>query len=486
MLRRHPRRLLALGLLMLAPAGAHAAAPDPTGFRLESAALTVHESAGAAVVTVQRADTLREAQVRYIALGIGVPCSEGPAATQCSAESPYDFTAVKGMLDFPAGVARQRFHVPIVDHGVFALAKTVRIALFGPSPIGLAKPSTAVLTIVNDDPPQPVTPGNPLGVAPAVAGPSNPLAGARFFVDHEDAAALAARTYPALRAIADQPGTARFGKFSGPDVGVAANHYLTRAAAQEPGTVPMLATMGILSGHCGHWSDPPDRQAAYHRFISRFAQGVGDYRAVLFLEMDSLITTPCLSAQGVAVRVAELRDAIAVLSANCPRLVVYLDAGAADAVPAKRIAYLLRAAGVERIQGFFLNSTHFDWTSKEIRFGETISTLTGGKHFVINTGESGRGPLVPRDRVRQGNERLCNPPGRGLGPRPTADTGFRNVDAFAWTSNPGESGGACVPGAPPAGAYWPAYALGLVRNAVYAVDAHARLGPALRVTGAKR
>ena len=122
-----------------------------------------------------------------------------------------------------------------------------------------------------------------------------------------------------------------------------------------------------------------------------------------------------------------------------------------------------------KIQGFFLNSTHFDWTSKEIRYGERVSRLTGGKHFVVNTGENGQGPLIPPDRVHEGNEVLCNPPGRGLGPKPTTDTGYPNVDAFAWTSNPGESGGACVPGAPPTGTYWPAYALMLVQNADFAV-----------------
>ena len=129
------------------------------------------------------------------------------------------------------------------------------------------------------------------------------------------------------------------------------------------------------------------------------------------------------------------------------------------------------------IQGFFLNSTHFDWTSHEIRYGEEISRLTGGKHFVVNTGENGRGPLTPPDRVHQGNEVLCNPPGRGLGPKPTTNTGYPNVDAFAWTSNPGESGGACVPGAPPTGTYWPAYALELVQNADFSVDSHYSLVP---------
>jgi endoglucanase len=203
--------------------------------------------------------------------------------------------------------------------------------------------------------------------------------------------------------------------------------------------------------------------------LERFAQGIGDYRAVLYLEMDSLITVGCLSPQGVAVRMHELHDAINILTAHCPRLVIYLDAGAADAVPAPQIAQLLERAGVAQIQGFFLNSTHFDWTSHEIAFGEQISRLTGGKHFVVNTGENGQGPLVPPDPAVDGNEVLCNPPGRGLGPRPTTHTCYRNVDAFAWTSNPGESGGLCGAGAPSTGDYWPAYGLMLVRNADFAV-----------------
>ena len=71
--------------------------------------------------------------------------------------------------------------------------------------------------------------------------------------------------------------------------------------------------------------------------------------------------------------------------------------------------------------------------------------------------------------MHAGLEVLCNPPGRGLGPLPTANTGYRDVDMFAWTSNPGESGGSCVAGAPPTGEYWPAYATMLVQNADFNV-----------------
>ena len=464
--------IISLGLLgaLLAPAAAHAdASSDPAGFRLASSALTVNENAGQAVITIERTDTSEEAQIRYITLGDGVPC--GPA--ECTAVDPDDFTSVKGELDFPVGVASETFTMPIVDHGVETVPKTIQVSLFGPSPIGLGSPSKAVLTIQANDPVTARDPQNPLAL-PVAPGAGNPLSGASFFVDPESEAAHAALQNPALDVIAREPGTARFGSFSFgsngvPNIQTAVSRYLARAQVESPGTVPLLATYRILHGLCGHASDSPANAASYQDFIEGFAQGIGSYRAVLFLEMDSIITMPCLSHHGKSVREHELQDAINMLTANCPHLVIYLDAGAADALSARDAAKYLRASGVAKIQGFFLNATHFDWTSNEIRYGNQISRLTGGKHFVVNTGENGQGPLRPRNIVHAGNEVLCNPPGRGLGPLPTASTGYPKVDMFAWTSNPGESGGSCVGGAPPTGVYWPAYAATLVQNADFDV-----------------
>jgi endoglucanase len=460
----------ALLCALLAPAAAHAAAAaDPNGFHLESSQLSVNEDAGQAVITIERTDTSEDAQIRYITLGWGTPCG----AAECTAVNQTDFTSVKGMLDFPVGVASESFTVPIVDHGVSGVPKTIQVSLFGASPIGMASPSTGVLTILNNDPTPPSDPRNPLDL-PATPANDNPLSGATFFVDPQSAAAQAAQQYPAIETIAREPGAERFGSFSYgsngvPNIQTAVSAYLSRAQVEQPGTVPLMSTYQLVKGHCGHWADPPSTVAAYHSFIDGFAAGVGSYRAVLFLEMDSIITMPCLSQHGQAVREAELRYAINTLTANCPHLVIYMDSGAADALPARLAAKFLRASGVAKIQGFFLNSTHYDWTSNEIRYGEQISRMTGGKHFVVNTGENGRGPLRPRDIVHQGMEVLCNPPGRGLGPLPTTSTGYPNVDAFAWMSRPGESGGACRPGAPPTAVYWPAYALMLVRNADFKV-----------------
>ena len=261
--------------------------------------------------------------------------------------------------------------------------------------------------------------------------------------------------------------------------------YLRTAQVADPGAVPMMATYRLVANQCrdGGRADSPAQVGAYHRFVDGLARGIGNFRALLFLEMDSLITSGCLHPYGLSLRLAELRYAVDRL-AGLPHL-VYLDAGAADANGWRDTARMLNEAGVHQTQGFLLNATHYDWTSSEIAYGQRIARALGGVHFVVNTGDNGRGPLVPPDRVHQGNEVLCNPPGRGLGPLATTNTGFMYVDAFAWTTNPGESGGAYVPGAPPTGRYWPACAAMLYAHADFNVT-----GPAMarlaRVRRARR
>ncbi len=171
-LRRLTIPALAVLGALLAPAAAHAdASSDPSGFRLASSTLTVNENAGQAVITIERTDTSEDAQIRYITLGWGVPCGSG----ECTAVNQTDFTSVKGMLDFPVGVANESFTVPIVDHGVSSVPKTIQVSLFGPSPIGMASPSKAVLTIVNDDPAAARGSARTRSALGARAGNGNPL-----------------------------------------------------------------------------------------------------------------------------------------------------------------------------------------------------------------------------------------------------------------------------------------------------------------------
>jgi endoglucanase len=326
-------------------------------------------------------------------------------------------------------------------------------------------------------------PQNPLELNLAPTN-GNPLQGARFYVDRWGSPAGKAELAlqysnpawaSAISVIAGQPWADRFGSWNGPDPSQAVYDYLNTAYMTDPGAVPLLATYRLVAKQCvrGGGADSPSFAAAYKQFIDGLAYGIGSFRAVLFLEMDSLITSPCLKSQALSLRLSELQYAITTLERD-PHLAVYVDAGAADALPWQDAARLLNQEGVHQAQGFFLNSTHFDWTTTEIAYGQRIAKALGGVHFVVNTGENGQGPVVPRDIVHQGMEVLCNPPGRGLGPKATTNTGYAWVDAFAWTSNPGESGGPCVPGAPGTGVYWPGYAVGLVRHANFSVTGPGR------------
>ena len=86
-----------------------------------------------------------------------------------------------------------------------------------------------------------------------------------------------------------------------------------------------------------------------------------------------------------------------------------------------------------------------------------------GRRFVVDTSRNGAGPVTGATEI-DGGPSWCNPPGRVLGPAPTADTGHPRADAFLWVKRPGESDGACRPGEPPAGEWWPEYALDLAKR----------------------
>jgi endoglucanase len=76
-------------------------------------------------------------------------------------------------------------------------------------------------------------------------------------------------------------------------------------------------------------------------------------------------------------------------------------------------------------------------------------------HFVIDTSRNGHGPLAasiyanapynqPVSVVQAlTNGSGCDPPARGLGTHPTANTGVSLLDAYLWVKTPGESDGTC-------------------------------------------
>ncbi|WP_432097204.1 glycoside hydrolase family 6 protein [Streptomyces sp. bgisy100] len=262
-----------------------------------------------------------------------------------------------------------------------------------------------------------------------------------------------------LRRIAEQPVAEWIG-----------DHPETRVdaivdAAERAGRTPVLAAYHIPYRDCGnHSAGGAGDAAAYRQWIRAVATGIGSRRAIVVLEPDAVAQAVdgCVPEQLRPQRFALLKDAVGTLSA-LPAARVYLDAGHPDWIKdTARLVEPLRLSGVDAADGFALNVSNFQLTRTSEEYGRRLSQALGGKPFVIDTSRNGNGPVqgVPASEERA----WCNPPGRALGELPTLRTGRPGVDAFLWVKRPGESDGSCN-GGPPAGDWWPRYALDLARTA---------------------
>ncbi|HET9908402.1 MAG TPA: glycoside hydrolase family 6 protein [Anaerolineales bacterium] len=230
-----------------------------------------------------------------------------------------------------------------------------------------------------------------------------------------------------------------------------------------------------------------------------------------FANRDTWVTNPnyewCQPAEAnqataAADRFAMLNYAVDKLKEN-PSTSVYLDGTHSAWLGSGDSADRLIQAGVADADGFFLNvsnyrlDTHLEkygtWTTKCIAFASNPASWGNGhsewcasqyfpanpndfstwgqtdqwytdnvesqtwwysesllKHFVIDTSRNGQGPWTPTVSYPDPQE-WCNPPGRGLGLRPTANTGNSLIDAYLWVKIPGESDGECTRGLGPGG-----------------------------------
>jgi endoglucanase len=292
---------------------------------------------------------------------------------------------------------------------------------------------------------------------PSLTVTSSPPTARPLWVDPDTLAAQAARALAAagrhherdpIARIADTPQAAWFGSWTGADPSAAVAAYATRAHAA--GALPVLVAYHRPGRDCGGFSaGGASGAAAYRAWIDRFAAAL-DGPAVVIVEPDALAQ---LDGVGGAGAIELVRYAGAAFAAR-PDVAVYLDAGHSAWLPATVIAERLLAAGVADVRGFSLNVSNFRWTADEMVYGSEVSRLTGGARFVIDTGRNGRGPAV--------DGAWCNPPGRGIGRRPTLHTGHPLVDAYLWVKAPGESDGPCH-GGPAAGEFWLEGALALAR-----------------------
>jgi endoglucanase len=279
-----------------------------------------------------------------------------------------------------------------------------------------------------------------------------------------------------LSKIASQPESQRISIFSegGSPAGIfgQTQKILCSNLTADPGSIPVFTTY-FLHPAVGGCATKHQLSAAGPEFRGRvdaMAAAVGHRPAVFLLEIDGVGSSRCMVKTGaLSIWEADLKYE-ATQMANLPHTVVYLEGGYSDGNPPAYTARVLNASGVRSIQGFFTNDTHINWTIDEIHWAQKVSAKTGGADFIVNTAQNGNGPLRPHNRVKNGNEVLCNPPGRAMGPQPTTTTGFPHADAFLWTGPPGNSSGSCN-GGPASGTFWVARALQL------AARAQGKLGP---------
>jgi endoglucanase len=292
------------------------------------------------------------------------------------------------------------------------------------------------------------------------ASRANPFAGARLFVDPDGNARRQARLWrrddPRKAALMD-----RIARRPQADWFATAGSVFAAVRARvgriaRAGALPVLVAYGIPRRDCGGQSrGGSPTGAAYRRWIRGFARGIGARRAVVVLEPDALAGPDCLSRAGWRQRLALMRYAVRELAAR-PRVSLYVDAGHSRWQPAGVMAARLRAVGIRRARGVSLNVSNFRSDASEVRYARALAAAIPGLRVGIDSSRNGRGPAA--------DAAWCNPPRRGLGRSPGAVRGHELVDAFLWIKPPGESDGTCN-GGPPAGAWWPEYALGLARRA---------------------
>jgi endoglucanase len=192
-------------------------------------------------------------------------------------------------------------------------------------------------------------------------------------------------------------------------------------------------------------------------------------------------------------RYTQINYAVDSLAAKAPKASVYLDGTHSAWLGVGEAAYRLYTAGVQRAAGFFVNVSNYETTSDNTQFGTWVSdcitaatagaswaaghfdwcpsqynpatgygldyspeyaatvtaslqNMLGGAspttNFVIDTSRNGQGAWTPTASYPD-PQVWCNPPGRGVGARPTASTGVPLVDAYLWVKIPGESDGSC-------------------------------------------
>lgn len=308
----------------------------------------------------------------------------------------------------------------------------------------------------------PETAGAATGGAPTASAAMNPMQGARLFVDPATNAAKQAAEWRKSRPtdaaqmdkIAAHAQAVWFGDWTAAPYETVRN---VTSKIRSAGALPVYVLYNIPFRDCGlHSSGGASTPAEYDRWISEVARGIGSERATVVLEPDALAGMDCLDGGRQNDRVQMILQAVRTLKKS-GTVSVYIDAGNSRWHSPEAIGANLKRVGISEADGFALNVSNYIATDEVVKYGSAVSAQVGGKHFVVDTSRNGQGATA--------DSQWCNPSGRGLGPKPSTNTGVPLVDAYLWIKSPGESDGECN-GGPRAGSWWADYALGLAQRSV--------------------
>jgi len=200
----------------------------------------------------------------------------------------------------------------------------------------------------------------------------------------------------ALTAMTSTPHAVWFVGGSPDEVQAAVRNTIVRAVHEQ--RVPILVTYNLPFRDCAQYGAGGAADgAAYRAWIDGFASGIGNERAVVILEPDSIGIVPNnTTIQGLAdwcnpkvtdgqgnqipapgatpaERYAELNYAADSVVGKAPNASVYLDGTHSGWLPIGEIAYRLVKAGIQKVQGFAINVANFQPTPRSIQFGTWVS-----------------------------------------------------------------------------------------------------------------
>ena len=164
-----------------------------------------------------------------------------------------------------------------------------------------------------------------------------------------------------------------------------------RAAAKK--AVPTLVVYNVPGRDCSQYSSGgAGSDAAYRDWIDGFADGLKKkQKVIVVVEPDGLTNLPadCPGAYPgqdagtfpnpapgtlTAGRIADIKYAGKVISKANKKALVYLDSGHSAWKSATDASSRLRAAGVDKVQGFSLNVSNYQWTPNLSEYGTWISS----------------------------------------------------------------------------------------------------------------